>query len=178
MVFFLFAYLRILNEKESKKEEGKQTKQTINVLNEEKKMLELKVISNQERHQKEVTELKSTLGSLQNRYTTELKRFDAVEIAKQNEILKLRKSLSSMETEHENQGREVEKLRANLVVIGKEKERIEKVLSEKNSEVIKWKKEAMNDKAEISFLRGSLNILEKEGLTSNPPAAHEHVASD
>ena len=147
-------------------------------MNEEKKMLELKIISNEERHQREVTELKSTLESLQNRYTTESKRFETTETANQNEILELKKYLSSIETERESQGREVEKLRANLAVIGQEKEKIEKILGEKNSEVIKWKKEAMNDKAEITFLRGSLNILEKEDLTSKNPDAHDRAAKD
>ena len=152
---------------------GKQTKETINVLNEEKKILELKLTSNQERHQKEVTELKTTLGSLQGRYTTQMKRFETTEAANQNEILKLRKSLTSIEREHESQRRELEKLRANFVVINQEKEKIEKVLSEKNSEVNKSKKEALNDKAEIKFLRGSLNILEKEGLASKPTETHD-----
>lgn len=138
----------------------------------------MRLTSNQERHQKEVTELKRTLGSLQNRYTTELKRFEITETANKNEILKLRKSFTSIEREHESQKRELEQLRANLVVINQEKEKIEKVLTEKNSEVNKWKKEALNDKAEIKFLRGSLNILEKEGLANKPTETHDHVTNE
>ena len=100
------------------------------------------------------------------------------ETANKNEILKLRKSFTSIEREHESQKRELEQLRANLVVINQEKEKIEKVLTEKNSEVNKWKKEALNDKAEIKFLRGSLNILEKEGLANKPTETHDGVTNE
>jgi chromosome segregation ATPase len=165
---------RLLKGKETKKTDGKQTKETVNVLNEEKRILELKLTSYQERHHKEVTELRTTLESLQDRYTTELKRFESTEVANQNEILELKKSLTSIERQHENRGRELEQIQGNLVVIKQEKEKIEKVLSEKNSEVNKWRKEALNDKAEIKFLRGSLNILEKEGLVSQPAEANDH----
>ena len=167
---------RLLKGKEAKKADLKQTKETVNVLNEEKRMLEIKLTSYQERHHKEVTELRTTLESLQNRYTTELKRFEATEAANQNEILTLKKSLSSIEREHENRGRELEKVQANLVAIKQEKEKIERVLSEKSSEVNRWKKEALNDKAEIKFLRGSLNILEKEGLVGQATETHERHA--
>ena len=95
-----------------------------------------------------------------------MKRFETSEAANKEEIIELRKSLSSIERERENQRRELEKIQANFVVVKGEKEKIENVLGEKNIEVNKWKKEALNDKAEIQFLRGSLNILEKEGLAS------------
>ena len=54
-------------------------------------------------------------------------------------------------------------------MINNEKERIEMVLNEKTSEAKKWKREAFDSKAEITFLRGALNILEKEGLTKKIP---------
>mgnify|MGYP002803520632 CR=1 FL=1 len=167
---------RLLEGKEAKKSDEKQTKETVNVLNEEKRILEIKLTSNHERHHKEVTELRTTLESLQNRYTTELKRFEATQAANQNEILTLRKSLTSIERENENRGRELEKIQANLVAIKQEKEKIERVLSEKSSEANRCKKEALNDKAEIKFLRGSLNILEKEGLVSQATESHERHA--
>lgn len=157
--------------------DGKQTKEEINVLNEEKKMLELKLISTQERHQREISELKTTLSSLQNDYKVDSQRFEKTETVSKNEILELKKTMISVERKYESQTRELEKLRTNLTAISSEKEKAEKMLSEKNSEVNMWKKQASNDKAEIKFLRGSLNILDKEGLAKKNQESPDSVST-
>lgn len=169
---------RLLKGKESKEGHNKQTENSVNILNEEKKILQLKLSSNEDRHLREVSELKTKLESLQSRYNTIVKRLEMTETANQKEILALKKSLSAIERENENQKRELETLYGNLEAINKEKENIKNIFVEKNTELSKWKKEALNGKAEIKFLRGSLNILEKEGLTAPLEATRDTDTSE
>ena len=161
--------LKLLKEKEGDKYEGKQLKERFGMISEQNKILEMKLAAHAERYSKENQDLGNSLKLLQGRYDAEQERFKNTESSNQGEILELKKSLSTIERECENKTRELEKLKDNLAMINNEKERIEMVLNEKTSEAKKWKREAFDSKAEITFLRGALNILEKEGLTKKIP---------